>query len=57
VLYGTPSCKTQLVLAEFLTYAVHEQLDPAAARAHVNVEVLTILEELTELTEYTRVPS
>src|SRR5688500_3974989 len=38
--------------AELLTHAVDEQLHPPAARAHVDVEVLAVLEQLTDLAEY-----
>jgi hypothetical protein len=39
------------VLAELLANAVDEELDATAARAHVDVEVLTVLEKFAELAE------
>lgn len=39
------------MLAKFFTHAVDEELHATAARAHVDVEVLPVLEKFAELAE------
>jgi hypothetical protein len=37
---------------ELLSDSVHEKLDPPTARAHVDVELLAVHEDLTKLAQY-----